>query len=78
MRALPMSHQLRGYEEFHFESFMHAGGQLELVQLWVNLPTRDKITAPHYQAISSKDIPVVDAFLQSTAINLSLVAMKMW
>jgi len=32
---------------------------LEMIQLWVNLPAKDKMTAPHYQAILNQDIPVV-------------------
>lgn len=47
------------HEEFHGEGFARTGGELEMVQLWVNLPARDKMTAPGYQAIRSADIPVV-------------------
>jgi redox-sensitive bicupin YhaK (pirin superfamily) len=47
------------HEEFHSESFTRAGGVLEMVQLWVNLPAKDKMAAPGYQAILNGDIPVV-------------------
>ncbi|MFJ7567774.1 pirin family protein [Herminiimonas sp. NPDC097707] len=47
------------HEEFHSDAFTHSGGTLEMVQLWVNLPARDKMTPPGYQAIVSNDIPVV-------------------
>lgn len=47
------------HEEFHSESFTRSGGRLEMVQLWVNLPAKDKMTVPHYQAILKTDIPVV-------------------
>jgi quercetin 2,3-dioxygenase len=47
------------HEEFHSEPFTRSGGKLEMVQLWVNLPARDKMTAPGYQAISARDIPEV-------------------
>ncbi|WP_344959725.1 pirin family protein [Zobellella aerophila] len=47
------------HEEFHSEAFTQTGGVLEMVQLWVNLPAKDKMTQPGYQAIESKDIPVV-------------------
>ena len=30
-----------------------------MIQLWVNLPAKDKMAAPHYQGILNKDIPVV-------------------
>ena len=32
----------------------------EMVQLWVNLPARDKMSPPHYQSISNNQIPVVN------------------
>lgn len=47
------------HEEFHSEAFTRTGGELEMVQLWVNLPARDKMTAPGYQAIAADAIPVV-------------------
>lgn len=39
---------------------MQSGGMLEMVQLWVNLPSGDKMTAPGYQAIVSSAIPAID------------------
>jgi len=48
------------HEEFHSSEFTQKGGVLEMVQLWVNLPARDKMASPGYQAIQSADIPVVD------------------
>lgn len=47
------------HEEFHSESFTAAGGRLQMVQLWVNLPAKDKMTPPNYQAILSGEIPAV-------------------
>ncbi|ULA64422.1 MAG: hypothetical protein LZF86_130024 [Nitrospira sp.] len=47
------------HEEFHSEAFMRAGGVLDMVQLWVNLPAKDKMAPPNYQAILNKDIPEV-------------------
>ena len=47
------------HQEFHSESFMRVGGLLEMVQLWVNLPAKNKLTPPAYQAIFNKDIPVI-------------------
>lgn len=48
------------HEEFHSEAFTRAGGTLEVVQLWVNLPARDKMDAPSYQTLLAADIPVVE------------------
>ena len=47
------------HEEFHSHDFTQRGGQLEMVQLWVNLPAADKMAAPGYQNITNADIPVV-------------------
>lgn len=48
------------HEEFHGRNFAKRGGKLEMVQLWVNLPARDKMTKPRYQGILSSQIPVVN------------------
>lgn len=45
------------HEEFHSEAFTHSGGTLEMVQLWVNLPARHKMTAPAYQTLLKANIP---------------------
>jgi redox-sensitive bicupin YhaK (pirin superfamily) len=47
------------HEEFHEEAFSRAGGPMHMMQLWVNLPRKDKMTAPAYQPITSDDIPRV-------------------
>jgi redox-sensitive bicupin YhaK (pirin superfamily) len=60
------------HEEFHSESFTRSGGRLEMVQLWVNLPARDKMSAPRYQDLLARDIPVVD--LADAAGKLRVIA----
>lgn len=47
------------HEEFHSKAFSQTGGSLEMVQLWVNLPAKDKMTEPSYQAILNEQIPSV-------------------
>ncbi|MEC4718343.1 pirin family protein [Noviherbaspirillum sp. CPCC 100848] len=47
------------HEEFHSKAFARDGGTLEMVQLWVNLPQRHKMTAPAYQTILNNDIPAI-------------------
>lgn len=47
------------HEEYHSDAFALSGGPLRMVQLWVNLPAKDKMTTPRYQAILNADIPVV-------------------
>jgi len=48
------------HEEFHSQEFMRAGGMLEMVQLWVNLPAKDKMSAPGYQTLIDQSIPSVE------------------
>ncbi|MBL8628221.1 MAG: pirin family protein [Rhodospirillaceae bacterium] len=47
------------HEEFHSPGFTKSGGPFRMIQLWVNLPAKDKMSAPGYQAITAADIPVV-------------------
>ncbi|MQQ99277.1 pirin family protein [Glaciimonas soli] len=47
------------HDEFHSEEFTRKGGTLEMVQLWVNLPAKDKMVAPGYQTVLNGDIPSV-------------------
>jgi hypothetical protein len=38
-------------------AFRRSGGPLEILQLWVNLPSRLKMTAPNYVGLQAADIP---------------------
>ena len=48
------------HEEFHSPAFTGRGGTMEMAQLWVNLPAKDKMSPPHYQSIVAAEIPNVD------------------
>jgi len=48
------------HEEYHSPAFARTGGPFRMVQLWVNLPAKDKMAPGGYQAITSAEIPVVD------------------
>ena len=48
------------HEEFHGRAYAQRGGPFEMVQLWVNLPAKDKRAAPGYQEILDASIPRVD------------------
>ena len=48
------------HEEYHSPAFAKTGGPFRMVQLWVNLPAKDKMAPGSYQGIVSTDIPVVD------------------
>lgn len=44
------------HKEYHEEEFSKAGGDFQMVQLWVNLPAKDKMSKPKYQGISNDNI----------------------
>jgi hypothetical protein len=48
------------HEEKHGKAFTAAGGDFEMVQLWVNLPKAYKMAKPRYQSILSAQIPRVE------------------
>jgi redox-sensitive bicupin YhaK (pirin superfamily) len=48
------------HEEYHSPAFAKTGGPFRMIQLWVNLPAKDKMVPAAYQGILSADIPVVD------------------
>lgn len=48
------------HDEFHSQAFTRSGGTLEMVQLWVNLPAKDKMSKPGYQTLLDKNIPSVE------------------
>jgi hypothetical protein len=48
------------HEEFHGREFARRGGPFEMVQLWVNLPAKDKMSPPRYQALEDARIPAVE------------------
>ncbi|MDN3556781.1 pirin family protein [Halomonas maura] len=47
------------HEEFHSRAFTERGGTLEMVQLWINLPARDKDAPAAYQTLLDAEIPSV-------------------
>lgn len=47
------------HEERHGAGFAARGGRFEMVQLWVNLPARHKMTAARYQGIAAERIPTI-------------------
>lgn len=49
------------HAELSPDAFKRAGGPLEILQLWVNLPPRLKMTMPRYQGLQADQIPVVEA-----------------
>lgn len=60
------------HEEFHSQAYAASGGPFEMVQLWVNLPAKDKMAAPGYQGILDAQIPALA--LPGDAGTLRLIA----
>lgn len=44
------------HKEYQEEGFSRAGGPFQMVQLWVNLPAKDKMTTPGYQALTAGEM----------------------
>ncbi len=60
------------HDEFHSQAFTERGGTLEMVQLWVNLPAKDKMSLPGYQTLLNADIP--DVALPDEAGRVRVIA----
>lgn len=45
------------HKEYHEKEWSRQGGDFQMVQLWVNLPKKYKLSPPKYQAIVNADIP---------------------
>ncbi|HEY6084559.1 MAG TPA: pirin family protein [Nitrospira sp.] len=60
------------HEEMHEKDWARKGGTLHAIQLWVNLPRAEKMSAPRYQTIVDADIPAVG--LDSEAGRLRVIA----
>lgn len=48
------------HKEYHEKRFSQTGGVLQMVQLWVNLPAKHKMTTPAYQALSADQMGYFD------------------
>lgn len=60
------------HKEYHEETFSKKGGPFEMVQLWVNLPAKDKLTSPKYQPITADQ--VTKAALPGNAGTVNVIA----
>jgi redox-sensitive bicupin YhaK (pirin superfamily) len=60
------------HAEYHSRDFARTGGTLDMVQLWVNLPSRHKMTDPRYQSMLAPEIPSV--VLPSGAGHVRVIA----
>lgn len=44
------------HKEYHEENFSKKGGPFQMVQLWVNLPAKDKMSKPKYQGVKQSEL----------------------
>ena len=52
--------------------FVKEGGELEGIQLWLNLPAKDKMMTPNYQHLEASQIPVI--FSDDNKVQLNVIA----
>jgi quercetin 2,3-dioxygenase len=45
------------HKEYHEKEFSKKGGFFQMVQLWVNLPAKHKMSKPKYQEITNQQMP---------------------
>lgn len=60
------------HSELSPREFLDYGGPLEILQLWVNLPARLKMTAPRYSGLQMDEIPRLS--LDGGRVNLQLIS----
>lgn len=60
------------HEEVSSENFKTHGGELEVLQLWINLPAKLKMTDPYYLGLQKKDIPEV--FLDQNKVRVQVIS----
>lgn len=62
------------HKEYHEEEWSKKGGEFQMVQLWVNLPAKDKKSKPKYQAIKHEDIKTYE--LENDKGKIEVIAGK--
>ncbi|PZX52770.1 hypothetical protein LV84_03380 [Algoriphagus ratkowskyi] len=60
------------HKEYHEEEFSRTGGEFQMVQLWVNLPAKDKMSTPKYQGITNDQIQKYT--LENNAGEIEIIA----
>jgi quercetin 2,3-dioxygenase len=58
------------HAEISPREFLQAGGPLEILQLWVNLPPQLKMTDPRYTGLQREDIPAIGLDQERVTVNL--------
>lgn len=58
------------HQEYHEENYSKVGGAFQMVQLWVNLPARDKLTTPKYQDLALENMTKVQLDERGSYVNV--------
>lgn len=58
------------HSEVSSDQFKKQGGDMEILQLWLNLPSRLKMTPPRYKGLQKDDIPSVSLDEGKVIVNL--------
>ncbi len=58
------------HKEYHERSYVEKGGDFQMVQLWVNLPAKDKMTEPKYQEIQYERMGKYELENKSGLVNI--------
>lgn len=64
------------HAEVSSENFKKLGGDLEILQLWINLPAKFKMIDPFYNGLQKNDIPVF--IMDEGKVKLQLVSGNWW
>ena len=48
------------HKEYHEENYSLIGGSFQMVQLWINLPSKDKMGKPGYQSIKKAEMANIE------------------
>lgn len=59
------------HAELSSDQFIREGGDLEILQLWINLPAKDKMTSPFYKGVQEKDLVKIPA---ADGVRLDLIS----
>ena len=60
------------HKEYHEEAYSLTGGPFQMVQLWINLPAKDKMSKPKYQAVKQADM--AKFILPDNGGNIEIIA----
>lgn len=62
------------HKEYHEKEWSRQGGEFQMVQLWINLPAKDKMSSPKYQAVENSKMNRY--FLDNNSGEIEVIAGK--